>query len=86
MSEFLRSIAVDSTTPVQYACYHPVADNRLRHGKPAEPTCLAVDYEYEHPIVEIFNALGFQGGTIHQAVEEIKRLKAIVATAAKGGQ
>jgi len=75
MTEFLRSIPVDSKTPVQYVCYHPVAEKHLKQGHEAEPTCLAVDYEYEHPILEIFHALGWQGGTIHQAVAEIKRLR-----------
>jgi len=41
----------------------------------SKPTCLAVEYEYESVLHEICNALGWQGGTIHQVVSEIKRLK-----------
>ena len=75
MREFLKSIPADSKEPVQLVCYHPILDAKLRRGEEVEPTCLAVYYEYENPIIDIFHALGWQGGTIHQVVAEIKRLK-----------
>ena len=84
MEKLLRAIpATDQETPVQYVCIHPVVWKRLMRGEttdmlteePYEPTCLANDYEYESVLHEVCVALGWQGGTIHQVVEEVKRLR-----------
>lgn len=66
MTELLKIIPLGSSEPVQFVCYHPDMQ---------QPVCLAVKYEYESILHEIVTALGWQGGTIHQVVEEIKRLK-----------
>jgi hypothetical protein len=80
--KLLRVVPPDSEEPVNHVCYHPIAEARLRRGEthmlngdPIEPICLAVDYEYESPLHQICTALGWQGGTIHQVIDEIKRLK-----------
>ena len=39
----------------------------------------AREYDYESDLESIYKALGWQGGTIHQVVEEIKRLKKLEA-------
>jgi hypothetical protein len=78
----LRVVPLDSKEPVNHVCYHPISEAKLRRGEmfhmdgePVGPVCLAVDYEYESPLHEICAALGWQGGTIHQVIDEIKRLK-----------
>lgn len=82
--KLLRVVDLDSKEPVNYVCYHPISEAKLRlgeiyhfDGEPVEPECLAVDYEYESILHEVCFALGWQGGTIHQVIEEIKRLKAL---------
>jgi hypothetical protein len=87
MNELLRVVSIDSKEPVNFVCYHPIAEKYLLKKARGEetffddddemskPTCLAVEYEYESVLHEICNALGWQGGTIHQVVSEIKRLK-----------
>lgn len=61
--------------PVNHECYHPLQIKELLNGNRIEPICCAVEYEYDSVLREICVALGWQGGTIHQAIEEIKRLK-----------
>jgi hypothetical protein len=87
MTELLRVVPIDSTEPVSFVCYHPIAEKYLMKKARGEesffdddeemskPTCLAVEYEYESVLHEICSALGWQGGTINQVVSEIKRLK-----------
>ena len=78
-SELLRTLPVsDERTPVDFVCYHPIAERNLRRGdvgEGAEPSCLAVRYEYDSILGELCAALGWSGGTIHQVIAEIKRLK-----------
>lgn len=81
MSAYLRKIPINSTEPVKYVCYHPVAEKWLKEGKPAEPSCLANDYEFDTPTHELCNIFGWQGGTIHQVVAEVRRLAADRAAA-----
>lgn len=84
MKDLLRTIPVsDTVTPVRYVCYHPIVAAKLEQGitvneftgEKYTPDCLAVEYEYDSVLREICVALGWQGGTIHQAVEEIRKLK-----------
>jgi hypothetical protein len=84
MSDLLRVLPVtDTKTPVRYVCFHPIAAGELQNGithneftgEKYEPDCLANEYEYDSVLQEVCAALGWQGGTIHQAVEEIKKLK-----------
>ena len=65
--------------PVSCVCYHPIAEKRLRNGEKAEPMYCAVEIDEEIPSIlsMLTNACGWQGGTIHQVIEEIKRLKNI---------
>lgn len=80
----LKALPLDNETPVQYVCFHPIAAAHLQNGQTVnyitgekyEPSCMAVDYEYESVLQELCSALGWQGGTIHQAIAEVKRLKA----------
>lgn len=90
MSAYLKTYpADDRNTPVQYVCIHPIVWNDLMNGetidgftrKQHEPACLANDYEFDSPLHEICVALGWQGGTVHQVIEEIKRLRAIRSVA-----
>jgi len=84
MSDLLKTYpASDTETPVQYVCIHPLVWRDLMNGEtvnrftgePHEPDCLANNYGYDSVLHEICEVLGWQGGTIHQVVEEIKRLK-----------
>ena len=80
----LKTLPLDNDTPVQYVCFHPIAAAHLQNGETIneftgekyEPSCMAVDYEYESILQELCVALGWQGGTINQAIAEVKRLKA----------
>jgi hypothetical protein len=73
----------DTTTPVSYVCFHPIAASALERGETVneftgekyEPSCLAIEVEKGETLHEICVALGWQGGTIHQALDEIKKLK-----------
>lgn len=81
----LKKLPLDETTPVQYVCFHPIVASELLKGNTIndftdekyEPSCMAVEYEYEYGSIlhEVCNALGWQGGTIHQVVEEINKLR-----------
>ena len=78
----LKTLPLDNDTPVQYVCFHPIAAAHLQNGETIneftgekyEPSCMAVDYEYESILQELCVALGWQGGTINQAIAEVKRL------------
>lgn len=61
--------------PVLAVCYHPIAEKRLKNGENAEPMFCIKELEYDSILSMLCNALGWQGGTIYQVVEEIKRLK-----------
>lgn len=58
---------------------------RMRHSDPhtswldvSEAAILAYEgYPRDSPLLPVYKALGWQGGTIHQVVAEIKRLKAL---------
>ena len=73
----------DTTTPVNYVCFHPIAASALERGetickftgKKYKPSCLAVEVENGEALQAVCGALGWQGGTIHQIVEEIGKLK-----------
>ena len=67
----------DGTTKenVNLVCYHPVQVKYLLRGENVDPKCCATDYEYESILQPIFEIFGWQGGTIHQIIDEIKRLK-----------
>jgi hypothetical protein len=74
--ELLRTLPItDTTTPVKYVCYHSVAEKHLLRREPAEPSCLAVPYEYDSILREVCILLGWQGGTRQQVLDELKRLK-----------
>jgi hypothetical protein len=66
----------ETKEPVNYVCYHPIAEKRLRQREYADPECCAVDYEYESLLDGICQALGWNGGTLSQVIDEIKKLKA----------
>jgi hypothetical protein len=58
MKGLLRVIPVESTQPVQLVCYHPCAEKHLRRGDlRIEPDCLAVEYAYDKPEIELRRAL-----------------------------
>jgi hypothetical protein len=67
----------ETDEPVNYVCYHPIAEKRLLNGEYSKPTCCAVDYEYQSILEPILESLGWQGGTLNQAIEEIKRLRQV---------
>ena len=71
------SINQDGNTeiPVSGVVYHPIAENRLKRGEPAEPMFCIRELEYDSILSMLTEALGWQGGTIHEVVDEIKRLK-----------
>lgn len=75
MNDLLRSVPVDSKEPVNLVCYHPVQIEKLLAGENVEPQCLAVDYEYDSLLHEICVALGWQGGTRQQVLDEIRKLR-----------
>jgi hypothetical protein len=80
MTELLRVVPLSSKAPVAFVCYHPIAEKHLLRGEigeMSEPTCLAVEYEYDSILHELCCALGWQGGTLSQAIAEVKRLKKI---------
>lgn len=87
----LEALPIDDKRPVNYVCFHPIAAGHLQNGKTHndfdgekyEPSCLAVEYEYESVLQAVCVALGWQGGTIHQAIDEVKRLKAIAPVESK---
>ena len=74
-----------------FVCFHPIAASALQNGETHnrvdgeryEPRCLANEYDYESVLHAVCNALGWQGGTIHQAIAEIKRLKEVAPAEAK---
>ena len=39
----LRTLPVDTTEPVNYVCYHPVAEKWLLRGEHVEPSCCAIE-------------------------------------------
>jgi hypothetical protein len=70
----------DGTTneDIQYECWHPLGIRLIKRGEIPhikQPYFCAVDYEYGSILDSIIDALGWQGGTLHQALNEIKRLK-----------
>ena len=77
--KLLRVVEINKTggtdEPVQYVCYHPIAEARMRRGETVEPNCCAVDYEFETFTQEVFEALGWQGGVWDEAIKEIKKLR-----------
>ena len=78
MRELLRVLPLDYDKPIQLVCYHPVAERHLILGDDkelAQPTCLAVEYEYDSVLHELCAALGWQGGVLSHAIAEVKRLK-----------
>jgi hypothetical protein len=79
MTDLLRIIPLDDThTPVKYVCYHPIAEKNLLNGERgdhAQRVDYAVEYNYDSVLHEICSVLGWQGGTIWQVIDEIKRLK-----------
>jgi hypothetical protein len=63
---------------VQYECWHPLGILSLKKETTPvvkQPYFCAVDYDYGSVLDSILDALGWQGGTLHQALDEIRRLK-----------
>lgn len=89
VTELLRVVPLESKEPVSLVCYHPIAEKYLLKAARGEsslfdddpdmckPTCLAVEYEYDSILHELCCALGWQGGTLSQAMGEVKRLVSI---------
>jgi len=75
MSELLRRVNLDSNEPVNFVCYHPLAEQKILKGEHAEPSCLAVEYEYESVLHNICALLGWQGGTLQQVTDGVKKLQ-----------
>ena len=80
--KLLRVIPIDENgmtdEDIQYECWHPLAIAVIKKGQNPvvkQPYFCAVDYEYGSILDSILDALGWQGGTLHQALKEIKRLK-----------
>jgi hypothetical protein len=62
--------------PVRAVCYHPLGEAKLRRGDTSiNPDFCIVEYEYESVLAELCDALGWQGGTLVDAIKEVKRLK-----------
>ena len=92
MKELLRVVPLESREPVSLVCYHPIAEKYLLKAARGEsslfdddpdmraPTCLAVEYEYDSVLHELCCALGWQGGTLSQAMDEVKMLVAMAKT------
>jgi hypothetical protein len=74
-----KRLPIESTEPVNFVCYHPVVAARLpkfdRNFEPLEPACLMSEYEYDSILGELCSAMGWQGGTIWQVIEGIKKLR-----------
>jgi hypothetical protein len=74
----------ETSIPVLGICYHVMTEKYLRQGminhpttgESIEPLFAVVEYDYESILQQLCEALGWQGGTIHQVIAEIKRLKA----------
>ena len=85
-----KRVPLESTEPVSFFCYHPIVASKLpkfdRNFEPLEPTCLMVEYEYDSILGELCAACGWQGGTIWQVIEEIKKLRAAQGIAKSSAQ
>jgi len=90
----IETLPLDNVTPVKYVCFHPIAAAHLQNGETHdnltgekyEPICIANDYEFDSVLQELCVALGWQGGTIHQAIAEVKLLRAAVELGATDKQ
>ena len=85
-----QRVPLESTEPVSFVCYHPIVASKLpkfdRNFEPLEPTCLMVEYEYDSILGELRAACGWQGGTVWQVIEEIKKLRAAQGIAKSSAQ
>jgi len=77
MGNYLKKVPLDEagTMPVNCVCYHPLQERRIDDD--IEPMYCAVETEDDPAILaDLCEALGWQGGTIHDAIAEVRRLKA----------